>query len=177
MSEAWLEEAEWARIQQAVPIVCVDVLSLRFSDHGLSRHIEAVGLILRDTPHQGQRWCLIGGRVLRGESLGEAVGRQMHSALGHDIHFSIEDAPQPLYVAQYFPARRADLPVDPRKHAVAMTYALGIAGTPVAQNEALEFAWFDPSHLPPRRMFGFEQDRVMASCMLQLSMEAAFDAG
>ncbi len=175
MSEAWLEETEWARIQRAVPIICVDVLTVRYDTRKARRRVAAVGLILRETPHQGQRWCLIGGRVLRGETLSEAVSRQMHSALGPDIHFSIDDAPQPLYVAQYFPQRRPDLPVDPRKHAVAMTYALDMSGTPVAQNEALEFAWFDPAHLPPRRAFGFEQDGVVAACLQRLATAAAFD--
>ncbi|MEO7002122.1 MAG: DUF4916 domain-containing protein, partial [Ktedonobacterales bacterium] len=70
----WLELTEWERIQKCVPIICVDILPVRFARQRQQRPL-ALGLIRRDTPHQGQRWCLIGGRVLYGESLGDAIER------------------------------------------------------------------------------------------------------
>ncbi|HEU5441891.1 MAG TPA: DUF4916 domain-containing protein [Ktedonobacterales bacterium] len=171
--ESWLTDAEWESVQRAVPIVCVDVLAVKRTDE-LALRVAAVGLILRETPHQGRRWCLVGGRVLHDEALEEAITRQLRDTLGSAIEFSLSDAQRPLYVAQYLPTRRADFPQDPRKHAVALTYCVEVDGAVAPQNEALDFAWYSPDRLPPRDQFGFEQDRVVDLCLARLRLEHAF---
>jgi ADP-ribose pyrophosphatase YjhB (NUDIX family) len=166
MIEQWIQEPEWKRLQEIIPISCVDVLLLRYA---AKRRLNAVGLILRDTPHQGQRWCLVGGRILYGESFGDAVRRHLIDTLGEDIHFQIKHDEQPIYMAQYRPLAGEGFLVDPRRHAVAATYSLEISGLPRAQNEALSFEWFDLNELPSRDSFGFDQDRVVAACLALLN--------
>ena len=163
----WLDAADWKRTQKSVPIACVDVLPLRVSgsDAGL---VDAVGLIRRDTPHQGRRWCLVGGRLLRNETLTEAVARQVRETLGRGVRFDIEAAAQPAYVAQYFTFVRHIGCRDPRQHAVAMTFCVAIKGTPVPQGEAESFEWHAPTRLPPADEFGFDQDRVVKACLAKL---------
>jgi ADP-ribose pyrophosphatase YjhB (NUDIX family) len=166
MTEQWIPEPEWARLQEIIPISCVDIVLLRYDSNA---SLNGVGLILRDTTHQGQRWCLVGGRILYGESFGDAVRRHMLDTLGEDIHFQIRHDEQPVYMAQYRPSTGDGFLVDPRRHAVAMTYGLEVSGLPRAQNEALSFQWFDLGELPPRNKFGFEQDRVLSACLERLN--------
>lgn len=167
MANPLIPEKEWAQIQRRIPIVCVDILTLQCTPEP-ERRIQAVGLILRDTPHQGQRWCLVGGRIRHNESLGEAITRQMRDTLGPRVTFTVDDDEQPLYVGQYFPEHRSDFPMDPRKHAIGLTYWLEVGGSPMPREEALLFEWFPPDHLPPRERFGFEQDLVVYACLDRL---------
>ena len=160
----WLPARQWRQIQQTVPICCVDVLVLRLKP-ATKRSIDRVGLISRTTPHQGVRWCTIGGRLHRNESFAEAVQRQLHETLGTAITFDLHTIDQPLYVAQYFTTARPVGIVDPRQHAIGLTFALPIAGDPQPQGEALSFQWFPPTKLPSARQFGFGQRKVVAECL------------
>ena len=71
MKKSWLSPKDWKLIQTSIPVVCVDVLPVRFSSNP-RREIHAVGLIVRETP-DGREWCLIGGRLMHRESLSEAT--------------------------------------------------------------------------------------------------------
>lgn len=163
----WLEAREWKRIQHLLPIACVDVMPTRVSIDAPPR-LRSVGLIRRSTPHQGDKWCLLGGRVFYGESLGDALTHTLHETLGEELQFTVDVDQQPLYVAQYFPAKTRDFGHDPRQHAVGLTFAVEISGSPKARGEALGFEWFAPDSLPPPQEFGFEQEKVVASCISSL---------
>ncbi len=158
----WLEASDWKWVQDSVPVACVDVAPLRLDSVG---QIERIGLIFRKTPHQGSRWCLVGGRVFRNESLAEAIARQLRETLGESLHFQIRPDIQPLYVSQYFTHDRDVGLLDPRQHSVAMNYCVAVEGEAEARGEALRFEWFEPSRLPPPEQFGFGQDRVLAKCL------------
>lgn len=160
----WLAAEEWGRVQQLVPIVCVDVLPLRRAAGSSDEAVE-IGLIRRQTPHQGARWCLVGGRLLRNESLPEAICRQVMETLGPGAVVQPPVDLRPVYVAQYFSRPRVGELFDPRQHAVGLTYALMVSGDVRPQGEALDFAWFSPASLPPVEAFGFEQERVVAACL------------
>ena len=151
----WLSDADWAWAQAHLPISCVDLLPVRI----VQGRLAAVGLILRDTP-AGPGWCLAGGRILRGESVAEAATRHLQTTLGHDLAFDGVDWEHPNDVAQYFTTRREGHPVDPRRHSVALTYAVAIRGTPRPTGEANEFQWFFVDELPTK--FGFDQDLVVS---------------
>ena len=157
----WLSEEEYRLVRASVPIACVDVVAVRF---GMGRRIESIGLILRDTPHQGRRWCLVGGRVLRDETLAEAVSRHLHQTLGNRVTFHLGPDVQPVYVSQYFTSLREIGVVDPRQHSIAMNYVLELTGPTRAGGEAHEFRWFSPEDVP-REQFGFQQDRVLDECL------------
>lgn len=162
---AWLSDDDYRRVQRSVPIACVDIAPLRLSTGGA---IESIGLILRDTPHQGRRWCLVGGRILRDESLVAAAGRHLRQTLGDGVRFTIEADAQPVYVSQYFTSRREVGVIDPRQHSIAMNYLVAVAGPIAPTGEAHAFQWFTPEALPGPDEFGFEQDRVLAECLRRL---------
>ncbi len=146
--QGWLDEHDFALVQRSVPVVCVDVLPWRPGEEG-----RELCLIERETPDEGLRWCLVGGRVRVDERLEDAVRREVRDALGLDV----QDVPdQPDLVAQY--ARRSGPgPHDPRKHAVALTWLLRIQDEPVPGGEALAARWFPERALPE---MGFGQHLV-----------------
>lgn len=176
MSVRWFPEAEWRYLQSAVPIACVDVLPIQFVTDGNGKSsLGAVGLIFRDTPHQGKRWCLVGGRLARDERLADAISRQIQETLGAEVQFQIATGGQPHYVAEYFTVPTPDGCFDPRQHAIGLTYCIPIKGKINPQGEAIAFSWFDPLHLPKTDEFGFNQDRVVALCLRRLKdQDSAF---
>ena len=82
MSQGWLPESAWRLVQSLVPIACVDIVCIQ--DAGAVP--KTVGLIRRHTPYQGERWGLVGGRILLNESLTQAVERQLQITLGPTVH-------------------------------------------------------------------------------------------
>ncbi len=158
----WLSDADWKRVQDSVPVACVDVLPVQM---GLGGGIARVGLIYRGTPHQGMRWCLVGGRLWRNELFSEAVGRQVRETLGAKVRFEIGTEAQPTYVAQYFTFLREAGLLDPRQHAVAMVFVVVMDGEITPAGEAAAFRWFDVASLPGKEEWGFGQDRVARECL------------
>jgi ADP-ribose pyrophosphatase YjhB (NUDIX family) len=164
VSPGWLEATEWRRIQALIPILCVDALPIRHNDP------TKVGLILRETPHQGRRWCLLGGRVRRGESLQDALAREWHEALGLDCPMGSVAAP---IVVEYRPDAISGRPHDPRQHSVSLTYAVAANDeTSAPAGEALGFGWFDVGELDGNVM-GFGQETVVAQVMAAARFESA----
>jgi ADP-ribose pyrophosphatase YjhB (NUDIX family) len=165
---SWLDDAQWAELQRLIPIVVVDVVSLR----GPQR--DRVGLIRRATPHQGERWNLIGGRIRYGEPVEDAVRRELSDALGDEVQIEDADLARPHCIGQYGPFGRRPFSHDPRKHAVGLTYALALRGTPAPRGEALAFEWFEPTALPARGEWGFEQDLVAEECLRRAGVDCRF---
>jgi len=137
-------------IEASVPIICVDIVPVILDEDG---EVDSVGLILRKSPF-GPVWCHLGGRVRYGETVADAIDRHVRETLS-DTSAVIDDDPQPDYVYQWFPdavAPRGDLPfgTDPRKHAVALSFALELDGDPLPteKGEALEFEYFPVEKLP-----------------------------
>lgn len=166
MTTAWLEATEWKRIQAVIPIACVDVLAFRSTRQ--EQTPGDVGLIYRDTPHQGRRWCLIGGRLFHDETIVDAIRRQIRETLGNRVQYDLDEDIQPTYVAQYFPSKRDVGGVDPRQHALGLTYCIAMHGEIIPQGEAFSFSWFNPSALPAAGEFGFDQDQIVATCLERL---------
>jgi ADP-ribose pyrophosphatase YjhB (NUDIX family) len=159
----WLADDDWKWAQDSLPIACADVVPVRLDDAGKS--IEQIGLIFRQTPHQGRRWCMVGGRMWRNESLAEAAGRQLRETLGPAVQFEIDANRQPDFVAQYFTTSRSIGFVDPRQHAITLVIVVPIAGEITAMGEAESFRWFSPDDLPKPGEWGFGQDRVVENCV------------
>lgn len=153
MSGGVLNDAQWASVQDLVPIVCVDMLPVRERPSGMQ-----VGLILRATPHQGRRWCLIGGRVRLDETLIEAAHRHWTDAVGDSLPFRLLEAP---IVVEYAKDALSGRPHDPRKNAIAVTYRAQADGLATARGaEALDFRWFQAAELDEQVM-GFGQEVVV----------------
>src|SRR5689334_4261830 len=111
----WLSEEDWKQVQRSVPIVCADVLPVRRGRSGVE-----VGLICRDTPHQGARWVTVGGRILLNEPVRKALDRQVRETLGEAVRAKFEHTP--IAIVEYFSRRIRGEAFDPRQHAVGLTY-------------------------------------------------------
>jgi ADP-ribose pyrophosphatase YjhB (NUDIX family) len=162
--KGWLPDGEWKFIQDSVPIACVDVLPIRRRP----AQSPEVGLIYRETPHQGRRWCLIGGRMLRNESFRTAAIREVRHALGAEVDCKLDDPLQPLFVAEYFSLLREGCLFDPRQHSVGLTFSAQLQGNIKPRGEALEFRWFSARQLSDGGGFGFGHETVAAECIRRL---------
>jgi ADP-ribose pyrophosphatase YjhB (NUDIX family) len=172
MTRKWLEESKWREIQSLVPVACTDILPLKVSGDG-SNSVVAVGLILRETPGRGRKWCLVGGRLGHNESFHEAISREIYDALGGNVHFQLKENIQPDFVAEYFTEPRADKGFDPRQHAIGLTFCIPVTGDIVPGGEAVEFEWFVPGQLPSPEEFGFRQDIVVAASLARFTCRTA----
>lgn len=167
MNSNWLDPETWRQIQERIPITCVDILPLKLTK-GVYGDLQALGLIMRETPHQGQRWCLVGGRLQLNESFHEAIGREIQDALGDDVQFQIDQGIQPDFVAEYFTFHKKQGGYDPRQHAIGLTFCVPLEGNIRPKGEAIAFEWFKPSQLPTSEKFGFNQDKVVKACLTRL---------
>jgi ADP-ribose pyrophosphatase YjhB (NUDIX family) len=159
--DQWLPDEDYTFIQASVPILCVDVLLSPVGDP------RQVGLICRSAP-DGDAWCLIGGRVLRNERLAAAVERHVAATLGTGVHVD-RSTLEFGAVIEYPTEPGPDGLYDPRKHAVAITYAASCecTGEPEALGEAFEFAWFKIDQLS-EVSFGFGQGEAVARVLKKL---------
>ena len=157
--QGWIPAAEYDLIQAKVPILCVDLLPL-------DRCTRKVGLIRRETYDGGEGWCMIGGAVRRKECLAAALKRHVLSTLGKQVDFDLLSS-EPLEIAEYLPDADPSGPHDPRKHAVALTYAGHLVGEPHTRDEAIEFRWFDRAELG-EVAFGFGQGVVVRAVLGKL---------
>lgn len=135
----------YARIEESMPIACVDFVPVR--EVAGRREI---GLILRDSPH-GRVWCHLGGRIQRGETIAVAIRRHSRDTLG--LEPVLPRNPQPDYVYEWFPPAVAPTDGtafgdDPRKHAIGLSFTVALEGDPQPHDEALDFAFFPTDALP-----------------------------
>lgn len=151
--DRWIPDAEYQQIIARVPILCVDLLPVAGGAH------EQVGLIRRQTFGGNEGWCLIGGAVLRNEPLRDAVQRHVKATLGPDVSADARSL-ELLGVFEYFTQPGIGELVDPRKHAVSVTYCGALSGKERPQGEALEFTWFGRDMLGSLT-YGFGQERVV----------------
>ena len=158
--DQWIPKAEYDLIQARVPILCVDLLPVNAAHN-------AIGLIRRETPNGGEGWCLVGGAVVRNEPLLEAIARHVHSTLGDRFDFSLVSR-EPLAVIEYFTEPSRGEFHDPRKHAVALSYAAICQGEPNPAGEGLEFRWFARKEIGGIE-FGFGQGTVVKRLLSQLA--------
>ena len=144
----WLDDATWGAVQRTVPITCVDLLPFRAGG-------AEVALVLRATPFGPEpRWCHMGGRVRYGETVRAALLRHLHETVS-GAEVALPADPQPDYVMQWFadpvdPGRDGvAYGWDPRRHAVALCFAVELTGepVPVPGGEALRFGWFETDAL------------------------------
>jgi hypothetical protein len=144
-----LSTEHWNWVQRALPIACVDLIPVQFNS---SSEIARVGLIQRLAPAD-PAWCLLGGRILYGENIGQAGQRILSEAGGTAIRIETADWGHPDYLAEYLPRNASGLS-DPRKHAIGLTFIVTIAGAFKPEGEALSFDWFDLNKLPVPLGFG-----------------------
>ena len=136
--QTWLSDEDLDTIRGRVPMVYVEAVPVRLDELGRVSH---VGLLLRamdDGPRDG---AIVSGRVLWGETLREALARNLDKDLGPAAFPRIPPAPMPFTVAEYMPDPTMTGYHDPRQHAVSLAYVVPIEGECAPSQEALEFAW------------------------------------
>lgn len=69
----WIEEELYLKIRDVMPIPTVDAITT---------HKGKLLLLLRNNPPVKDVWWVPGGRIMRGESLEEAVVRKLHEETG-----------------------------------------------------------------------------------------------
>ena len=145
--------------RRLLPIPCVDVLAYRDVGSG-----PEVGLIRRvGADRRTVGWALVGGRVMRGESLEAAIVRHLVSTLGDAIEIGRVDTSRPLHAAEYAPDGRPGGRIDPSKHAVALSYVVEIGGPVSPMGEAVDFEWFPAGALPELKSFAYSHGGVVAA--------------
>lgn len=161
-----LPRLPYSLVRRLVPIACVDILPVKTGDNllkvGLIRRYDASGRVVR---------AMIGGGIHRTETVGEAAARHLRSTLGPEVRWTDPDWDRPATVGQYLPNARSDEPHDPRKHAIALTYLVVLAGTASPRGEAIGFDWFTIASAPLEEM-GFGQEIVVRRVLEQLSNPA-----
>jgi len=154
----------YAAVRRLVPIACVDALPYRERDGAIE-----IGLIRRRLADgRGTGWNLVGGAVRRGEPLADALARHLRATLGPGAAWTLPDTERPVLAAEYFPRPEPPRRRDPRKHAIALSYLVAVAGDVTAAGEALEFRWFAPDARPADAEVGFDQGDVIAALVRAL---------
>ena len=145
-----------AKIQANIPIFCVDIVPVKYNDVGRL----SFGLILRDTPDLGNRWCFIGGRLRLDEAISAAADRELNSALGDSLQRDDEFKLEHILI-EYSRERRQGYPYDLRQHAISATIPILMSGDGIAQgDEAKDFKWWLADELDGEIM-GFGQERLV----------------
>lgn len=137
----WLPSDTIESIRGQVPIVYVEAVPVRVDHLG---RIVKVGLLLRAQSDGSVSRAVVSGRVLYGETLRDALWRNLSKDLGPDAAPNIPPGVAPFTVAEYFPdADQSDF-YDPRQHAVALGYLVPCDGDMSPAQDALNLAWLSP---------------------------------
>lgn len=134
----WMSEQEYHLVTQKTPIPTVNLVILR-KKGGLWE----VLLLIRKTGYAKGRWCMIGGRVWRRETLKKAIDRQI-ADLGVKINILSPFNPN-------FPSFIDDRNnQDKTKHPISIVYPAEIISGKVREEggEYKGFKWFPINNLP-----------------------------
>ena len=137
----WLSEIALDETRSRVPILYVEAVPVRIGALG---EVERIGVLLRGS-HTGELTrTLVSGRVFHGESVREALLRNLEKDLGPTAFPQLPASTVPFTVAEYFPLP-GDTPLhDPRQHAVALAYIVPVSGECDPRQDALELTWLTP---------------------------------
>jgi ADP-ribose pyrophosphatase YjhB (NUDIX family) len=165
---SWLAEEDLSWVRERVPLVCVDAVPVRLDHLG---QIEKVGLLLRALPDTTVSRAIVTGRILRGETVREALWRHLAKDLGPDCDPSLPASITPFTVVEYFPDPHRTGFHDPRQHTVSLAYVVPVNGVCRPAEDALNFAWLTVDEVTSRAVvseMSQGHDRVvrhaLASC-------------
>lgn len=141
-AHGWLRDEDMAEVRERVPIVYVEAVPVRLDHLGV---VERVGLLLRQRPDGTISRALVSGRVMYGETIREALWRNLSKDMGPESLPQLPASSTPFTVAEYFPddGRRSGY-TDPRQHAVSLAYIVPVMGDCAPAQDTLELAWLTP---------------------------------
>jgi ADP-ribose pyrophosphatase YjhB (NUDIX family) len=167
-SPGWLSDEGLEAVRGQVPMVYVEAVPVRVDHLG---RISKVGLLLRAQSDGSVSRAVVSGRVLYGETLRDALWRNLSKDLGPEADPSIPSGVAPFTVAEYFPDAARSGFHDPRQHAVALGYVVPCAGECEPAQDALDLAWLSPAeatsaHIADEMSFGHGRlvRRALAFC-------------
>jgi len=137
----WLSEFALAETRSRVPILYVEAVPVRVDATG---RVEHVGLLLRGSASGEMSRSLVSGRVLHGESVRDALMRNLEKDLGPTAFPQLPTAVVPFTVAEYLPLPGLTPLHDPRQHAVSLVYVVPVTGDCAPRQDALELTWMTP---------------------------------
>jgi ADP-ribose pyrophosphatase YjhB (NUDIX family) len=139
----WLSEYALDETRGRVPILYVEAVPVRVSALG---EVEEIGVLLRGSATTGEiTRTLVSGRVMHGESVRDALTRNLEKDLGPSAFPVIPTSLVPVAVAEYFPLPGLTPLHDPRQHAVALVYVVAVTGECEPRQDALELTWVTPA--------------------------------
>lgn len=71
-----LSSKEYELVNNSVPIVCIDIIPLIYSNNSVK-----LGAIIRATGSESGKVALIGGRIIKNESITEAISRHIQKKI------------------------------------------------------------------------------------------------
>lgn len=157
----WLSRDEIESVRANVPLVYVDAVPVRVDVMGRVTH---VGLLLRQAADGTISRMVVGGRVLFGERIRDALLRHLEKDLGPVALPRIPTEPAPFTVVEYFPDRDVSGFHDPRHHAVSLAYVVPVDGDCQPTQQALDLTWYTPTEAvsePVRREMTGGHDRLI----------------
>jgi ADP-ribose pyrophosphatase YjhB (NUDIX family) len=141
--QGWLPPDELADVRERVPLLYVEAVPVRVGHLGA---VERVGLLLRHRPDGTISRAIVSGRVLHGETVREALWRNLAKDLGPEALPQLPADPSPLTVAEYFPDDgRGTGYTDPRQHAVSLVYLVPVEGDCEPAQDTLDLTWLSPA--------------------------------
>jgi ADP-ribose pyrophosphatase YjhB (NUDIX family) len=153
----WLSDFALEETRSRVPILYVEAVPARVDATG---QIEQVGVLLRGSATGQITRTLVSGRVLHGESIRDALQRNIEKDLGPAAFPRLPVSPVPFTVAEYFPLPGISALHDPRQHAVALVYVVPVTGECNPRQDALELTWLTPKEaLEPSLLADLEGGR------------------
>lgn len=139
----WLPDFALDETRARVPILYVEAVPVRVDALG---QVESIGVLLRGSSTTGAMTrTLVSGRVLHGESVRDALLRNLEKDLGPTAFPQLSPSIVPFSVAEYFPLPGVSPLYDPRQHAVALAYVVPVTGDCNPRQDALELTWLTPS--------------------------------
>lgn len=138
----WLSDIALSETRSRVPILYVEAIPVRLDHAGC---VETIGLLLRGDPTTGAMTrSFVSGRVMHGESVRDALVRNMEKDLGPTAFPQLPVSIAPMTVAEYMPLPGLTPLHDPRQHAVALVYVVAVSGECAPRQDALELTWLTP---------------------------------
>lgn len=140
----WLSDIALDETRSRVPILYVEAVPVRVDAVG---KVEQVGVLLRGSSTGAMTHTLVSGRVLHGESVRDALLRNLEKDLGPTAFPQVPATTTPFTVAEYFPLPGVTPLHDPRQHAVALAYVVPVTGECNPRQDALELNWMTPEEI------------------------------
>ncbi|MEH3034123.1 MAG: NUDIX hydrolase family protein [Aeromicrobium erythreum] len=147
----WLSDIALEETRSRVPILYVEAVPARVDAVG---RIEEIGVLLRASASGEITRTLVSGRVMHGESVRDALLRNLEKDLGPTAFPRLPTSPVPFTVAEYFPLPGVTPLHDPRQHAVALVYLVPVTGECAPRQDALELTWVTPEEAVHQNLLG-----------------------